>query len=58
VLPKLFEQYTRELLFSSMVELMSVVVCAIHPGVHAAYRARAKERSLLQDLQFKKLECQ
>jgi len=26
------KQYTRELLFSSIVELMSPVVCAIHPS--------------------------
>jgi hypothetical protein len=32
-------QYTRELLFSSVVELMSLAVCTIHPSVHAAYRA-------------------
>jgi hypothetical protein len=36
-------QYTRELLFFSVVELMSLVVCAIHPSVHAAYRAKAKK---------------
>jgi len=29
-------QYTRELLFSSLVDLMSVVVCGIHPSVNAA----------------------
>ena len=39
-------QYTRELLFSSVVELMSLVVCAIHPSVHAAYRAKVKEMSV------------
>jgi len=31
-------QYTRELLFSSIVELMSPVVCAIHPSAGAAYK--------------------
>jgi hypothetical protein len=39
-------QYTRELLFSSIVELMSLVVCEIHPGVHAAYRAKAKDMNV------------
>lgn len=34
-------QYTRDLLFSSIVELMSVVVCKIEPSVHAAYQAVA-----------------
>jgi hypothetical protein len=31
-------QYTRELAFSSVVDLMSQVVLGIHPSVHAAYR--------------------
>src|SRR5499426_698962 len=33
-------QYTRELLFSSLVHLMSEVVLGIHPTVHAAYQAQ------------------
>ena len=33
------QQYTRELLFSSVVDLMSLVVCRIRPSVHAAYQA-------------------
>src|SRR5438093_1617691 len=32
-------QYTRELLFSTTVDLMSLVVCRIRPSVHAAYQA-------------------
>jgi hypothetical protein len=32
-------QYERKLLFSSVVDLMSVVVCKIQPSVSAAYRA-------------------
>jgi Transposase DDE domain len=31
-------QYTRELLFSSLVQLMSEVVLGVHPTVHAAYQ--------------------
>jgi IS4 transposase len=46
VLDQLFEdvaerQYTRELLFSSIVELMSVVVCGIRPSINAAYAKNA-----------------
>ena len=46
VLDRLFEdvadrQYTRELLFSSIVELMSLVVCGIQPSVNAAYTKNA-----------------
>jgi hypothetical protein len=31
-------QYTRELMFSSVVGLMNLVVCRIHPSIHAAYQ--------------------
>jgi hypothetical protein len=36
------KQYTRELLFSSVVDLMSVVVSKVAPSVHAAYQAVAE----------------
>jgi hypothetical protein len=47
VVDRLFEdvaeqQYTRKLLFSSIVDLMSVVVCRIRPAIHAAYQAHAE----------------
>jgi hypothetical protein len=35
-------QYTRELLFSSVVDLMGVVVAKIEPSVHAAYQQVAE----------------
>jgi IS4 transposase len=46
VVDQLFEdvaerQYTRKLLFSTIVDLMSVVVCRIRPAICAAYQARA-----------------
>jgi IS4 transposase len=46
VIDQLFEdvaehQYTRELLFSSIVELMSLVVCGIQPSINAAYTKNA-----------------
>lgn len=46
-LDELFEntaekQYTRDLLFSSVVGLMSLVVSGIHPSVNAAYKALEK----------------
>ena len=31
-------QYTRELLFSSVLQLMNLVVCRIQPSIHAAYQ--------------------
>jgi IS4 transposase len=36
-------QYTRELLFSEVVDLMALVVCGIHPSPHAAYQARRQD---------------
>ena len=34
-------QYQRELMFSSLVNMMSLVVCGIHRSVNAAYQAKA-----------------
>ena len=36
-------QYTKELLFSTLFDLMSKVVCGIRPSVHAAYQASSEE---------------
>jgi len=43
-LDQLFErnseiQYTKELLFSTVVEMMSAVTCGIRPSIHAARRS-------------------
>jgi len=39
-------QYTQALLFSEVVNLLSLVVCGIHPSVNAAYKAKASELSV------------
>lgn len=36
-------QYIRELLFSSLVDLISTVVCGANPLVNAAYRASSQQ---------------
>ena len=36
-------QYTRELLFSSVFQLMNLVVCKIQPSIHAAYQDNKEE---------------
>ena len=36
------KQYTKKLLFSSIVDLMSAVVCRIHPAICSAYQAHAE----------------
>jgi hypothetical protein len=48
-------QYQQDLLFSSQVDLMSLVVCGIHPSVHAAYRARAADLSVSTTALYNKL---
>src|SRR5512143_4305881 len=35
-------QYTRKLLFSTVVDLMGTVVCNIRPALHAAFQANAE----------------
>ncbi len=59
-LDELFEktakaQYTRELLFSSVVNLMSLVVCSIRPSINVAYKAKAKEISVSRTALYNKL---
>ena len=40
------KQYTRELLFSTVLDLMSQVVCGIRPSMHAAYQAKVSAMSV------------
>jgi len=40
------KQYTRDLLFSTLFELISQVVCGSHKSVHAAYQASPEEISV------------
>ncbi|MEM8604030.1 MAG: transposase [Cyanobacteria bacterium P01_H01_bin.121] len=49
------EQYTRELLFSNLVNLMSLVVCGICPSVNAAYRVQAQELNVTRNAVYSKL---
>ncbi len=37
-------QYTRTLLFSTVVDLKGLVVCRVRPSVHAAYQACAERK--------------
>ncbi len=48
-------QYQQDLLFSSQVDLMSLVVCGIQKSVHAAYRASAANKSVSTTALYKKL---
>ncbi|MBE9044606.1 hypothetical protein IQ255_09350 [Pleurocapsales cyanobacterium LEGE 10410] len=59
-LDELFEshaakQYTRELLFSNVVSLMSLVVSGIHPSVSAAYKALEKDLGVSRPALYSKL---
>ena len=61
VLDQLFEdvaeqQYTHKLLFSTIVDLMSVVVCRIRPSIHAAFQARAETVGATIEAVYDKLD--
>jgi hypothetical protein len=60
-LDQLFEdhaerQYTREILFSSIVELMSLVVCGIRPSINAAYAKNAVPINTSLTALYRKIE--
>ena len=48
-------QYQQDLLFSSQVDLMSLVVCGIQKSVHAAYKAKAQKNSVSTTALYNKL---
>lgn len=50
------QQYTRELLFSSVVDLMAEVVCRIRPSVHAGYQAEPSKFGVSLRAVYDKLE--
>jgi hypothetical protein len=61
ILDELFEdvaqrQFTNKLLFSTVVDLMSVVVCRIRPSIHAAFQARAETVGATIDAVYDKLD--
>jgi IS4 transposase len=61
VVDQLFEdvaeaQYTRKLLFSSVVDLMSTVVCRIKPAIHSAYKARQAAIGVTVKAVYEKLD--
>src|SRR3954466_13866654 len=61
LLDQLFEdvaqkQFTHKLLFSTIVDLMSVVVCRIRASIHAAFQARAETVGATIDAVYDKLD--
>ena len=50
-------QYTRDLLFSTTVDVMALVVCRVQPSVNAAYQARREEVGVSVRALYDKLEC-
>jgi hypothetical protein len=50
------QQYTGELLFSTLVDLMGKVVCRIRPSLHAAYQARPQPLPVSLKAVYAKLE--
>lgn len=49
-------QYQQDLLFSSVVDLMSTVVCGIYPSVNAAYRKKAEQLTISTTALYNKLQ--
>ena len=49
-------QHSQELLFSTQVDLMSLVVCGMYPSVHAAYQKKAVEVSVSTTALYNKLQ--
>jgi hypothetical protein len=49
-------QYTKSLLFSSLVDLMALVVCKVQPSVSAAYRAMKDELPVSLTAVYEKLD--
>ena len=61
-LDELFErnsqtQYTKELLFSTVVEMMNTVACGIRPSIHAAYQANAPKMTVSVTSVYNKLNA-
>ncbi|HMB03003.1 MAG TPA: transposase, partial [Isosphaeraceae bacterium] len=61
ILDQLFDDvaekpFTNKLLFSTIVDLMSVVVCRIRPSIHAAFQARAETVGATIDAVYDKLD--
>src|SRR5438477_310250 len=49
------KQYTRELMFSAVVDVMGLVVCRIQPSVHAAYQKKKEELAVTAKALYDKL---
>lgn len=49
-------QYTKSLLFSSLVDLMALVVCRIHPSISAAYRSMKDDLAVSLPAVYDKLD--
>lgn len=48
-------QYTRELLFSQLVDLMGLVVCRVQPSLNAAFRKRADDLGVTRKAVYAKI---
>ena len=49
-------QYSSELLFSTVADMMASVVCRIHPSINAAYRSRAETLGVSVNAVYDKLQ--
>jgi hypothetical protein len=51
------EQYTKDLMFSTVFDIMSQVVCGSCPSVHAAYQASKEDIAVSVTSVYNKLNC-
>src|SRR5512147_124963 len=49
-------QYTRDLLFSDVVNLMGTVVCRIRPSINAAYKKHKEALGVTRKAVYKKID--
>src|SRR6476660_2488517 len=49
-------QYTRDLLFSDVVNLMSLVVCRIHPAINAAFNKMTDRLTVTKKAMYDKID--
>lgn len=49
------DQYSRELLFSDVVDLMAMVVCKIRPSINAAYKKHAATLGITRQAVYQKI---
>jgi len=51
-----YQQKNKKLMFSTVVDIMGLVACKIHPSPHAAYQAKQEEAAVTAKALYDKLQ--